>query len=118
MDKVTLGIIKALKHNYDKGTLKEIVIDFMSEYSGCPKDIYTTDKVNQIIFQAFADFMDTVDSPRQQLYQLKDSMRLNSYVNHDYDIYDAMLSTMMLVEVCSGDYYINGFNDEYKSQKI
>ena len=113
MEKLTLGIIKAMKHNYEE-SLKETLIKFMMNYSGCDREVYTPDKVNQIIFQAFADFMDTVDSPREQLYMMKDAMSIH-HLDKDYDIYDAMLSTMMLVQVRDNDCFINGFDASFKS---
>lgn len=45
MDDLTLGIIDAVKRGKKSG--KESIIDFLSEYTGTPKEHYSDSKLNQ-----------------------------------------------------------------------
>ena len=70
--------------------------------------------IDKIIFETFADFMETVDSPQEQLYQLRESVQIQQCHRSVFNIYDAMLATMLLAEVYSGDYYVNGFDASFE----
>lgn len=57
MDDLTLGIIDAVKRGKKSG--KESIIDFLSEYTGTPKEHYSDSKLIQIIRNAFIDYLKT-----------------------------------------------------------
>ena len=114
----TLGMIKFLKkHIHEHSSYKEAAIAYMMEYSGCPREVYTENKINSIIFEAFCDFMDAVDRPSYQFRQLAGAIDIAKFLNKEYDIYNCMAEVMYEVQVCehtkSGDLeYVNGFTEK------
>lgn len=67
MDDLTLGIIDAVKRGKKSG--KESIIDFLSEYTGTPKEHYSDSKLIQIIRNAFIDYLKTADNPAFEVWQ-------------------------------------------------
>ena len=123
MEKRTIGMIEFLKHHGGEyKTLRKAAIAYMMDYSGCHEEVYAQSVIEEIIFEIFCDFMNSVDRPSIQLREMADSMRFAGYCNNivkqaclikDYNIFDAMLSAMRLVQVKDDNgKYINGFKAE------
>lgn len=119
MDERTIGLIIFMKqYNYDKYvrdesiTLKDIAIEYMMEYSGCNKKVYTKNKIESIIFESFCDFIDAVDKPSYYIKELKKDYDFEEYSNGNGDIYESMLTVMEMVAVYDGNKYINGFKEK------
>ncbi len=129
MDDLTLGIIDAVKRGKKSG--KESIIDFLSEYTGTPKEHYSDSKLIQIIRNAFIDYLKTADNPAFDVWQYFDAKRQQEnfkdvfpaqhkkYVERDncMDIdTEAILSAFRLACVQKDGKYVNGFRD-WKEQK-
>ena len=110
MENKVVGMIRFLKHNYANfESLRETAIAYMMEYSGCERSTYTDGVIEPIIFEVFCDFMDTVDKPSIHLRQMRESAKINQMLRNNYNVYDAMLSAMFMVQVREHGEYINGF---------
>lgn len=120
MDEKTIRMIKYLKSygtNWD--SLKEAAIRFMMSYSGCDREAYTDEIINRILLQIFGDFLDHVDKPSFQLFQISEYLRMHdlSYemgiCESKKDIYDAICNCLYMVQVREDStHYINGFTEE------
>lgn len=73
MDDLTLGIIDAVKRGKKSG--KESIIDFLSEYTGTPKEYYSDGELIRIIRNAFVDYLKTADNPAFEVWQYFDAKR-------------------------------------------
>ena len=118
MDKCTLGMIKFLKYHIPGyNSCREAAIAYMMEYSGCPRETYTKNLIEQIIFEVFCDFINSVDVPSSQLRIIKDQAEVCKYLNKEFDLYEGMLTAMYLVQVLEttedGQRYVNGFDEKY-----
>lgn len=114
MTEKTQNLIRFIKRERcdEDNTLIDTAIRFMMRYSGCDRDVYNGGIINDIIFEAFADFMGSVNNPKFQLYMLKDIMNIHRE-DVTYSVYEAMLSTMQLCQVRDDTGYINGFEVKY-----
>lgn len=111
MDKMTVGIIYALKANKYED-YKESVAQFMMQYSGAPRDAYYDARIENLVENAFAHSLNYLQYP---------SGLVNEYFRllHDpwnYSHFEAMcavLTTMLAVKEfnkATKKYeYINGF---------
>lgn len=61
MNDLTLGLIYAVKHS--EKSAKESIIDFLSEYTGTPKQYYSDNELVRIIRDSFVDYLKTADNP-------------------------------------------------------
>ena len=128
MDDLTLGIIDAVKRGKKSG--KESIIDFLSEYTGTPKEHYSDSKLIQIIRNAFIDYLKTADNPAFEVWQYFDAKRLQEnfedvfpaqhkkYAERDncMDIdTEAILSAFRLTCVQKDGKYVNGFRESWKN---
>ena len=115
----TFGMIMYLK-NYtsDYDSLRECAIGYMIEYSGCDREVYTNEKIENIIYEVFCDFINCVDRPSSQFYQMRESKKILELTGMTFNIYDLMLSAMSMVQVRDDNGYINGFTEEmFKENK-
>ena len=128
MDDLTLGIIDAVKRGKKSG--KESIIDFLSEYTGTPKEHYSDSKLIQIIRNAFIDYLKTADNPAFEVWQYFDAKRQQEnfkdvfpaqhkkYAERDncMDIdTEAILSAFRLTCVQKDGKYVNGFRESWKN---
>lgn len=114
MEKKTVGMIRYLKHHGGEyPSYREAAIAYMMKYSGCDRKVYTDGVIEGIIFEVFCDFIDHADKPSMQLRQMQESARIASYGAFKTNVYDYMLTAMVLCEV-RGDNgeYRNGFRAE------
>lgn len=129
MDDLTLGIIDAVKRGKKSG--KESIIDFLSKYTGTPKEYYSDGELIRIIRNAFVDYLKTADNPAFEVWQYFDAKRQKEnfkdvfpeqhkkYAERDncMDIdTEAILSAFRLTRVQKDGRYVNGFRD-WKEQK-
>ena len=113
MNKKTVGMIKFLKKSYDQyNTLREAAIAYMSQYSGCPEEIYTSYVIEQNIFEIFCDFMDAIDKPSTCLRFISSEAASCRFSGNGFNIYDLILNYMFLVDVMENGQYVNGFKKE------
>lgn len=125
MNDLTLGLIYAVKHS--EKTAKESIIDFLSKYTGTPKEYYTDKELVSIIRNAFIDYLRTADNPAFDVWQYFDAKRQaenfkdvfpkkhEQYVeqNHCIDIdTEAIVTALRLIGVQKDGKYINGFRDQ------
>ena len=73
MDDLTLGIIYAIKHN---GNSKESIVDFLSEYTGTPKEYYSDGQIKRIMRDRFVDYLKTADDPAYNVWEYFDAKRM------------------------------------------
>lgn len=124
MNDLTLGLIYAVKHS--EKSAKESIIDFLSEYTGTPKQYYSDNELVRIIRDSFVDYLKTADNPAFEVWQYFDAKRQKEnfkdvfpeqhkkYVGRDncMDIdTEAILSAFRLTRVQEDDKYVNGFRD-------
>lgn len=124
MDNLTLGIIDAVKRGKKSG--KESIIDFLSEYTGTPKEHYSDGELIRIIRNAFVDYLKTADNPAFDVWQYFDAKRQKEnfkdvfpeqhkkYAERDncMDIdTEAILSAFRLARVQKDGKYVNGFRE-------
>ena len=128
MDDLTLGLIYAIKHS--KKSAKESIVDFLSEYSGTPKEHYSDREVVWIIRNAFIDYLKTADNPAFDMWQYFDAKRQKEnfrdvfpeqhkqYIERsgviDIDT-ESIISALCLSHVQENGQYVNGFRDIEKS---
>lgn len=130
MDNLTLGLIYAVKHGEKSG--KESIIDFLSEYTGTPKEYYSDGKLIQIIRNAFVDYLKTADNPAFDVWHYFDAKRQKEnfkdvfseqhkkYIERDncMDIdTEAILSAFRLTRVQKDGKYTNGFRESWKNHE-
>ena len=128
MDDLTLGIIDAVKRGKKSG--KESIIDFLSEYTGTPKEHYSDSKLIQIIRNAFIDYLKTADNPAFEVWQYFDAKRQQEnfkdvfpeqhkkYAERDncMDIdTEAIISAFRLTCVQKDGKYVNGFKENWRN---
>lgn len=124
MEDLTLGIIYAVKQS-DKSA-RESIVDFLSEYTGTPKEYYSDNELIRIIRNAFVDYLKTADNPAFDVWQYFDAKRQKEnfkdvfpeqhkkYAERDncMDIdTEAIISALRLSHVQENGKYINGFRD-------
>lgn len=124
MDDLTLGIIDAVKRGKKSG--KESIIDFLSEYTGTPKEYYSDGELIRIIRNAFVDYLKTADNPAFEVWKYFDAKRQQEnfkdvfpeqhkkYAERDncMDIdTEAILSAFCLACVQKDGKYVNGFRN-------
>lgn len=128
MDDLTLGIIDAVKRGKKSG--KESIIDFLSEYTGTPKEYYSDGELIRIIRNAFVDYLKTADNPAFEVWQYFDAKRQKEnfkdvfpeqhkkYAERDncMDVdTEAILSAFRLTCVQKDGKYVNGFRESWKN---
>ncbi len=124
MDNLTLGIIYAVKHSGK--TTKESIIDFLSEYTGTPKEYYSDKEIVRIVRNAFIDYLKTADNPAFDVWQYFDAKRQQEnfmdvfpdqqkkYAERDgmMDIdTESIVTAFRLSHVKENGNYVNGFRD-------
>lgn len=124
MDDLTLGLIYAVKHSGKSA--KESIIDFLSEYTGTPKEHYSDGELIRIIRNAFVDYLKTADNPAFEVWQYFDAKQQKEnfkdvfpeqhkkYAKRDncMDIdTEAIISAFRLTCVQKDDRYVNGFRN-------
>lgn len=127
MDDLTLGIIDAVK--YSGKSAKESIIDFLSEYTGTPKEYYSDGELIRIIRNAFVDYLKTADNPSFEVWQYFDAKRQQEnfkdvfpeqqkkYAERDncMDIdTEAIISAFRLTRVQKDGKYVNGFREGWR----
>ena len=73
MNDLTLGLIYAVKHSGKSA--KESIIDFLSEYTGTPKQYYSDNELVRIVRDSFVDYLKTADNPAFEVWQYFDAKR-------------------------------------------
>lgn len=124
MNDLTFGLIYAVKHS--EKSAKESIIDFLSEYTGTPKQYYSDNELVRIIRDSFVDYLKTADNPAFDVWQYFDAKRQQEnfkdvfpeqhkkYAERDncMDIdTEAILSAFRLACVQKDGKYVNGFRD-------
>ena len=71
MEDIELGIIYALKRG-------ENVINFLSEYTGTPKEHYSEKKIYEFLTSVFKGYIENADSPRLALYDFFSSLHVTN----------------------------------------
>lgn len=74
MDDMTLGIIYAIKQPHGE-TVKQSIINFMSECTGTEKKYYSEKTIEQILRNAFIDYLKTSDNPAFDVLQYFEAKR-------------------------------------------
>ena len=115
MKQATFDLIYAVKENKsNRGSLKEIAIDFYSEYYSCEKSAYTDYVLFNIIKSAFLDYLSTADNAIYELNNYFEAQHIKTNMTDDIDIINleiyCMLSVFQLAQVKNKDgKYVNGF---------
>lgn len=117
----TSEIIMVCKGQHDFGdfpTLKQAVIAYMSDRCLCPEEAYTDSKINEIIWTAALDYIDSFKEyfPSSFLRECQRVMDLHNNplvqnINR-VDMYEAICGAFSLAQVRNDAGYINGFTEE------
>lgn len=118
MLKETEHFIKALKHgltNDDNSkSLRDVAINYLSAWSGTPKEAYNEVNLYSVVLTYFLDYLDTSDTPSVIIRKYLDSQRFRSYLPSEKNKtkVDDMLNALYLTQVKNKDgEYINGFTE-------
>lgn len=124
MDNLTLGIIYVVKNG--KKSSKESIVDFLSEYTGTPKEYYSDKEIVRIVRNAFVDYLKTADNPAFEVWQYFDAKRQQEnfkdvfpeqhkkYEERDglMDIdTESIVAAFRLSNVKENGNYVNGFRE-------
>lgn len=125
MTKETMDFIYALKKpmiaedtDEDRFSLKEIAIEYLSQWSGSDKESYTEENLFSIVLRYFLDYIDSADKPSVcvrafwEIKQRHDNYKLIMKKDDGMTDVDFMLSTLQLVRVKNGNKYVNGFKPQ------
>jgi len=110
---------KIIKITKKHGTNKEAIAEYMMEYTDSPREAYTEEVLNSIIFDAFSDYLDSCSKPSSVLRDVLNFEKILCYMKDDLnyfksikdvDLYKCLLGALSKVPVrnSNGD-YINGF---------
>ena len=109
MNKRTCDIIMACKEETAGHYTKlDNVIEFLSKECGTSKDEYTSDVLNDIMFDALCDFIDTCDRPSSFIRIYK-----NIIDGDKRDFADRLCTAFSLVKIRNDGVYVNGFKAEF-----
>lgn len=126
MDNLTLGIIYAVKRC--EKSAKESIIDFLSEYTGTPKEYYSDREIIRIIRYSFVDYLKTADKPAFDVWQYFDAKRQHENFKDVFPVQqkqhaercglldidtEAIISALRLAKVKDNGLYVNGFREEF-----
>lgn len=124
MNDLTLGFIYAVKHG--EKSAKESMVDFLSEYTGTPKEYYSDSELVRIVRDSFVDYLKTADKPAFDVWQYFDAKRRQEnfkdvfpdqhkkYAERDgkMDIdTESIISALRLSHVQENGKYVNGFRE-------
>lgn len=114
MNKRTFDIIMACKEETTKHYTKlDNVIEFLSKECGTPKEEYTSDVINRILFEALCDFIDTCDRPSAFIRIYK------NIINGEHkDFADRLCTAFSLVRIRDDGMYVNGFKAEFFKDEV
>ena len=102
----TMGIIRSIKQSGN--VWNRAVAKFMSEYSGSPIEEYTETLINQILVEAFVDYISTCDNPASEVRDLL--AYIASDGSHSIGYHIANVLGMAHVRGDNGS-FVNGFNN-------
>lgn len=106
MNDKTLGIIYAIKRSGKQWN--EAVSEYMSDYSGCPKEEYSEWELNRIMRIAFIDYLETCDKPYAEVRELLEMMdRYSGYSMGHY-----LANVLGMTKVKEKEKFVNGFRDD------
>ena len=129
MDDMTLGIIYAIKQPHGE-TVKQSIINFMSECTGTEKKYYSEKTIEQILRNAFIDYLKTADNPAFDVWQYFDTKRQREnfrsvfpekskeYAERNGELdedTEGIISALRLSKVRENGQYINGFREMEES---
>lgn len=115
MREETTDLIYAIKKNEQhREKLKEIVIDFYSEYSDTPRSEYTDSIVFNLVKTAFLDYLSTADKPEREMAAYFNKQALTLQLDPDISLVEleikCMLTVFLLAQVRdSNKHLVNGF---------
>ena len=86
--------------------------EFLADYSKCPKDIYTDEKMYGIMFETMCDYLDSCDKPSFFMREMD-----NVYKKEERCFADIVCCALQMVEVkesnADGEFrFVNGFTAE------
>ena len=115
MEDRTLEIIAVCKGRtkYDSELgLVDAVKNYMSDTCACKKEWYTDSKMEEILKEAFYDFIDTCDRPSYFLKRLEEVKWISLKLT------DRICMVFQMIQICraieNGYQHINGFDENYE----
>ena len=116
MERRTAEIIMVCKGQHDFGefsTLKQAVIAYLSDRSGCPAEFYTDNALRSFIYDVFMDYISSCSNIRAFLYDIKEALYWCDWRPREgVDDITAVLIGLQLCDVRDDTGYINGFTEE------
>lgn len=120
MEKLTEDFICAIKRG--KISAKQSAIDFMSDYTGSPKEEYTDYVLLPIVQNFFLDYIKTGNA-WELMFHFFDHKKITRHCKAFADEWDypqndlmAMLSALQMVRVMKDGIFINGFTERVGDQ--
>lgn len=120
MDKTTAEIIMVCKGKHDLGefdALKQSIAHYMADRCAYPVELYTEAMINQIIWDAALDYIDSFQEYRASSF-LREIHRIMELHNNPIsplnriDMYEAACIAFQLAQIRNKNGYINGFTEE------
>lgn len=111
MEERTLEIIAVCKGNtrYDSNQgLVDAVKNYMSDNCMCEKKWYTDSLMEEILREAFYDFIDVCDRPSYFLRRLEEVKWISPNLS------DRICMVFQTTQVLEDHVYVNGFNADYE----
>lgn len=111
MTERTYNIIMACKSNEKYSNVVDAAKAYMAFECGCPFQHYTERDMNNIMFAAMCDYIDSCDKPSSFLYAMHDI-----FCKEYLSLGEKIARAFQLVRVRDNDKYINGFGEWAKDE--
>lgn len=109
MNRRTFDIIMACKADTEGHFTKlDNVIEFLSKECGTPKEHYTIEEMDKIMFEAVCDYIDTCDRPSTFLRNI-----MNVIGGDNMCSAERICRAFTMVRIKNGTNYVNGFKSEF-----
>ncbi len=99
----TIGIIYAIKRSGK--VWNQAVAEWMADYSGSSVEEYTETALNNIMKEAFGDYISSCDNPEREVRDLLDMIGRNG----SYSIGHHLANVLAITQVKEGERFVNGF---------
>ena len=114
MNKRTFDIIMACKADTEGHfTRLDNVIEFLSKECGTPKEHYTIEEMDKIMFEAVCDYIDTCDRPSVFLRNI-----MNVINGDNMPSAERICRAFAMVRIKKNSEYVNGFKPEFFKDEI
>lgn len=108
MDAFIQGAIKHLKQNYN-GSYRDTLTKYFSEWTCTPEQHYTDSILESMATQIFCGYMN------ESYFILRDMTDFFSIFKNTGNLFEAICTTLSLVQVKKDGKYVSGFTEAYEN---